>query len=75
MFNKKVLQPVYVYKNKAVDGVGEREGERERLGRVKRTFSSRIKQFILDQRSHYLLLVICKYISDLFHKVFWTLAN
>ena len=30
MFNKKVLQPVYVHKNKAVDGVGEGEGERER---------------------------------------------
>ena len=29
MFNKKVLKPVYVHKNKAVDGVGEREGERD----------------------------------------------
>ena len=39
----------------------------------KRTFSSRNEQFILDQRWHH--RVICKYISDLFKKVFWTLAN
>ena len=46
-------------------------GERKRgMGRVKQTFSSRNEQFILHQRWHFLSLVICNYISDLFQNVF-----
>ena len=59
------------------NGVGESEGEREieesetNIFKPKRTIHLGLKVTL----SYYLLLVICKYISDLFHKVFWTLAN
>ena len=81
MFNKKVLQPVHTQQIQSVDclegfeiqprpayqnGVGEREiGASETdINKPKRTI-----------RLGYLLLVSCKYISDLFHRVFWTLAK
>ena len=80
MFNKKVLQPVHTQQIQSVDclegfeiqpqpayqnGVGERDWASETdIYKPKRTI-----------RLGYLLLVSCKYISDLFHKVFWTLAK
>ena len=61
------------------NGVGESEGEREirkseaNLFKLKRTIHLGLKVTL----SYNDLLVSCKYmyISDLFHKVFWMLAN
>ena len=46
------------------------------MGRVNKTISSQNEQFISRQtRWHCSPQEICKYISDLFQKVFWTLVN
>ena len=59
------------------NGVEESEGEREtgesetNIFKQKQTIHLGLKVTL----SYYLLLAICKFISDLFHKVSWTLAN
>ena len=78
MFNKKVLQPVHTirglfrrfctYYNQRIKMAWERERE---IG-ASETDIYKPKRTI---RLGYLVLVSCKYISDLFHRVVWTLAK